>query len=154
MAISDIAIYEEGSGGEMALVSNDLATIQGLTNQFYLAFFGGNIEEDTTNESESKDQRFDWWGNVEVKEKFNSTFERTLRNVSLNSAGLKTLENSAKEDLKYLSDIATINVTASLVGVGKLQLLINYKEPERVEKKIKYIWDGTRLEIIITKDLI
>jgi hypothetical protein len=41
--IADITIFESGDGGDLALINDDLATIEGLTNQVYLAWFGGNF---------------------------------------------------------------------------------------------------------------
>ena len=148
MEIADISIYESGNGGDLALRANDIDIVRGFANQFYLALFGGNIEENTSERLTGQDQRNDWWGNNLIQEKFNSNFERELMNNPLNSGGIANLENSAKEDLKFMKAFGEVTVNASLIGIGKLQLEISLKEPSSRTTKVKYLWDGARKEII------
>ena len=146
----DVEIYESGSGGEFNLVNDDLETINGLTNQVYLALFGGNVEQSTSDDLNNLDQRFDWWGNgfLENENQFNSTFEKILSEVALNSSGLSKLKSAAKEDLKYLEDYADITINASITGLNRLELLINLDEPGNISTKIKFVWEGTKNELI------
>jgi phage gp46-like protein len=148
--IADVAIYEAGSGGEWILKNDDIDTISGLTNQVYLALFGGNIEQDTSDDLLDLDQRNDWWGNFLLKEEnqFNSTFERTLKTIALNSSGLSKLENAAKEDLQFLKEYADIEIDSQITGVNKMTLFVNVIEPNSQSTKLKFVWDGTRNEII------
>lgn len=148
--IADIAMYESGSGGELSLTNEDLTTIQGLTNQVYLALFGGNTEQSTSDDLNELDQRSDWWGNAYLSEEnqFNSDFERTIREVALTGEGLSRLEDAAKNDLKYLSDYADIEIEASKISLNRVQILVNLTEPDSRSTKIKFIWDGTRNELI------
>ena len=101
--IVDIMIFENGSGGDLNLKNDDIETISGLMNQVYLALFGGNLEQNTSDDLSELEERNDWWGNSLLKKEnqFNSNFERTLRTIPLNSSGLIKIENAAKEDLKY-----------------------------------------------------
>jgi len=153
MDVVDLMIYESGSGGDLNLKNDDLETVSGLTNQVYLALFGGNIEESTSDDLEDLDERNDWWGNYLLNEElqFNSSFERTLTTVTLNSGGISKLVNAAKKDLKYLEDYADITVEGSITGLNKFQLQVNLQEPDQSSTKIKFIWDGTKgtIETII-----
>lgn len=148
--ITDIGIYDNGNGGEINLVNNDIQTIKGLTNQVYLALFGGNIEQSTSEGLSELDQRYDWWGNqfIPDNQQFNSNFERTLSQVALNSSGLKTLREAAESDLQYLSDFADITVETSIISSRRLELSVTLAEPDRQSTKVKFIWDGMRNEII------
>ena len=148
--IADIAIYESGSGGEWNLVSDDLETISGLTNQVYLALFGGNIEQSTSEDLDQLDQRADWWGNslLNIEQQFNSSFERLINEIALTGEGLSKLEDAAKDDLKYLEKYAVINVSASVPSLGRLELVINLQEPDNISTRLKFIWDGTKNEVI------
>lgn len=148
--IADLMIYENGSGGELNLLNEDLETIQGLTNQVYLALFGGNIEQDTSDDLNELDQRLDWWGNsLLVKEnQFNSIFERTLKTTVLNSASIISLENAAKEDLKFLEEYTEIEIEAQITGVNKLDLYVTVTEPDQQSIKVKFVWDGTKQTVI------
>ena len=153
MDVVDLMIYESGSGGDLNLKNDDLETVSGLTNQVYLALFGGNIEENTSDDLEDLDERNDWWGNYLLNEElqFNSSFERTLTTVTINSGGISKLVNAAKKDLKYLEDYADITVEGSIVGLNKFQLQVSLQEPNQSSTKIKFIWDGTKgtIETII-----
>jgi phage gp46-like protein len=153
--IADITIYESGDGGDLNLVNDDLETIQGLTNQVYLALFGGNIEQVTSEDLEELEQRRDWWGNYLLNEdnQFNSTFERTLRETALNSAGLRTIVNAAREDLRFLEDYGDIGVVAQIVGVNRIVVTVTISEPDQQSVKLQIAWDGTRAEVITEKTI-
>lgn len=106
--MNDILIYESGNGGELQLISNDLATVDSLTNQVYLALFGGGDAN--------------WFGNADdININQNSTFEAVLKTVALNSAGLQILENAARADLSYLDNFS---VDCSLLAPNKLQISV------------------------------
>lgn len=145
--IQDILIYESGDGGEFALINEDIATVSSITNTIYLALFGGNVEQSTDNTIQEGDIRNDWWGN-NLDNMFNSTFEKTLSEVSLNSAGLKSLEEAAINDLLFLKDYAEVSVYVSIATTDSLSILIIYQEPDQQEKKIKFIWNQLKNEII------
>jgi phage gp46-like protein len=135
----DLMIYETGSGGELQSNDGYIKTVEGLTNQVYLALFGGNIEGE-------------WWGNSLQNEenKFVSTFENELRNVSLNSSGIAALENSAKKDLEFLKKYADIKIIGSIPGLAKFKLEVELTQPNDISEKIIFIWDGTKNELIET----
>jgi phage gp46-like protein len=147
--ISDIFIFESFNGGELELVNDDLKVSQGLHNQVYLALFGGNVEESTTENLNELDERSDFWGNeyLTPENQFNSEFEKALNQVALNSSGISKLESAAKKDLQYLSEIANIAIAGSLIGFNKFQLIVELQEPNSQSVKVKFIWDGTRKEL-------
>lgn len=151
--ITDIAINEYGSGGNLNLVNDDINTIKGLSNQVYLALFGGNIESSTSEDLNDLDQRSDWWGNslLSKENQFNSVFEKTINTISLNSAGLSKLIDAAKQDLKYLEAYAVIDISANIVSLNKIELLIKMTEPDNTSLRIKFIWDGQKSELIEQK---
>ena len=152
MAI-DLMIYESGSGGDLNLKNEDIETVKGLVTQVYLALFGGNIEENTSDSLEDLEQRNDWWGNdlLPVDNQFNSNFERALTSVALNSNGITILENAAKKDLKYLRQYADISISGSVVELNRFQLEVTLQEPNEQSVKLRFIWDGTRNELIESK---
>jgi phage gp46-like protein len=146
----DLMIYETGSGGDLNLKNDDLDTISGLTNQVYLAFFGGNKEQSTSDELNELEQRKDWWGNflMEPENQFNSELERTLDNVAINTEGISKIENAAKNDLQYLDEYADIEIEAFILSVAKVQIDVSLTEPNNNSTKLKFIWDGTKNELI------
>jgi phage gp46-like protein len=151
--IADIEIFETGGGGDLNLKAEDIATIKGLTNQVYLALFGGQYEQVTGEDLEQLDQRGDWWGNnlLNAEFQFNSTFERRLNEVVLNSSGLIDLENSAKEDLQFLREYADVEIDLLIDSYQKLTIFVDVIEPDKESVKIKFVWDGTKKEVIEQK---
>jgi len=148
--ITDIMIYESGSGGDISLKNDDIVTIAGLTNQVYLALFGGNIEQSTSEELDDLTIREDYWGNFyfEEENQFNSIYEKTLRTITLNTNGLSILKDAAESDLEYLKQYAEITISISIIGLNKVQLIVSLLEPNNISSRIKLVWDGTKNELI------
>ncbi len=123
----DLAVIEaNGNGGDLQLVGNDLALVFGVENMPYLGMFGGNVEESTVN-NVVRLQSFDWWGNNLLMPnnqsiQFNSVVERTLNNTPLTSAGRVIIENAIKTDLAFLSPLATITVTVTIVATDRINV--------------------------------
>jgi phage gp46-like protein len=150
MDVFDIGIFECGTGGDINIKSGDIEVIHGLTNQVYLALFGGNIEQNTEDVIEGTEERRDWWGNAYLarENQFNSNFERALMSQPLTSGGISRLEDAAKKDLKFLNNYADIIVSGSITAPGHFQLSVQLKYPGGNSTKIKFLWDGTQGEII------
>ncbi len=143
----DLAIIETLNGGDLQLVGKDLAIVRGNENQFYLAMFGGNIEQNTesvTTLAESED----FWANDllfpnQAALQFNSNTERTLNTTPLTSSGRIIIENAIKDDLKFLKAIGaditvsvtipsdnrvTVEITAKFTSGQTGVIIINYKK--------------------------
>jgi phage gp46-like protein len=147
--ILDIGIYETGTGGDINIVNDDIETIQSLANQVYLALFGGNVEQ-STSEIVQGSERLDYWGNeyLDIEQQFNSTFERALTQVALTSSGISKLEDAAKKDLKYLSNYADVSISGSIPDISKFRLEIILKQPSDESLKVVFVWDGNKNEVI------
>ena len=76
MEIKDILLYESGNGGDFNLKNNDIDVVVGLANMVFLCLFGGNIEENTTNETKLQSKRTDYWANELLDLNYNSNFEK------------------------------------------------------------------------------
>lgn len=137
--MTDIAIYESFDGGDLIFTGNDLQTTDGITNQCYLALFGGMAYNGS------------WFGNAIISDeenKLTSTTEKTLREVALNSSGILAVENSVKDDLAFLSEYADIEVEVTLETVNRVLIEVTLTEPDNSSTKVKFIWDGQRNEVI------
>ncbi len=147
---TDIMLYESGSGGEMLLKNDDIEAIHGLTNQVYLALFGGNIEQSTSEDLDLIQVREDYWGNnyFDDEFQFNSELEKTLMTVVLNTNGLSIIKDAVEKDLDYLKKYAEIDVDVSMIKVNFVEILIILHEPDNISTRIKLIWDGTKNELI------
>lgn len=155
--MGDLKIIETGDGGDAVLLENDLVIIDGFQNMPYLGMFGGNIEQSTTSdERETDEQAFDWWGNLllmndEQTLQFNSLLEKKLKEVSLTSGGRIDIVNTINEDLSFMSEFSGVTVSAALVSVDRIEINIKILEPDNLESnEFTYLWDSTESELTTT----
>lgn len=157
--MNDIVIYETGSGGDLQLLGNDIASTSGLFNMVYMAWFGGNPEASTTGNELESELRDDWFGNAllfenEKQVQFNSLLEKTLNETALDSSGRITIEEAAKKDLEFMKDIADVSVSVSILSDDRVSITARLKEPENIEvKEFQLIWDNLKNEVIIEKTI-
>lgn len=146
----DLKIIDEGNGGDLVFISNDLQLTAEVYNQPYLARFGGNLENSTTDEFKEGDIHGDWWGNdlmlSKPNEQFNSKFEAEMNRTSLNIAGRKSLEKTAKADIAYLAGFADVNTSVQLPSINKVRLIDNVVKGDNTS--FTYIWNDAKTEIL------
>lgn len=153
--MDDIALYETGSGGDLQLLGNDIASTSGLFNMVYMAWFGGNTEASTTGNELESELREDWFGNAllfdnEKEIQFNSVLEKTLNETALDSSGRITIEEAAKKDLEFMKDIADVTVSVSILSDDRVSITAKLKQPENIEEKeYQLIWDKLKDEVIV-----
>lgn len=159
MNTTDILLYETGSGGDFAIVNNDLLMGESLYQQIMLALFGGNIQASTKQFYLDTEERFDYWGNnliwKDIKTKqFNSETERTIRTIALNSSGRLTLIQAVEQDLNYLKSVADISIDVEILGVSKTRILINFSEKtNQQDKLLQLVYDNAKGEVIIEQTI-
>lgn len=157
MNTTDIHLFETGSGGDFAIVNNDLLMGESLYQQIYLALFGGNIEASTKPSYLASEERFDYWGNSliwkDVKTKqFNSETERTLRNVALNSSGRLSILQAVNNDLDYLKGVVDFTVEVGIESVSRISITVSFSEKTNQQDKVlQMVWSNSKNEVIITK---
>ena len=152
--MNDLALHETGNGGDIQLKGNDLVITGSIFNQVYMGLFGGNPSASTTGEELDTEQRLDWWANgllfedqPEIQQ--NSTLERTLKEVALNSSGRLKIEEAVKSNLEFLNEVADITVKTTVTDIDRIEITIFAKEPENIqEQAFIFIWDATKEEII------
>lgn len=157
MNTTDIQLFESGSGGDFAIVNNDLLMGESLYQQIFLALFGGNVEGSTKSSYLETEDRFDYWGNSlvwnEVKTKqFNSETERTIRNTALNSSGRMSILRAVNDDLAYLKGIVDFKVEIELLNSSRIKITVTFsKKSNQQDKVLQMVYDNAKNEIIIEK---
>lgn len=155
--MDDLSIYETGSGGDLEIKGNDIASSSGIFSMVYMAFFGGNPQANTTGNELDSELRGDWWGNAllfqdEPEIQFNSNLERALNETPLTSSGRIIIEQAAKKDLEFMKEFANISVSVSVISDDRVSIDVKIQEPENIqEKNFQFIWDNLESEIIIQK---
>ena len=155
----DLVLHETGNGGDLQLKVNDLDVSSSIFNQIYMALFGGDPAASTTGEELLTEQRQDWWANSLVYQDLpelqqNSRLEQVLNEVALNSSGRLQIEEAAKNDLKFLKEVAEISVSTRITDVDRVEIRILAQEPDNVqEQEFIFIWDATKQEVIVLETI-
>jgi hypothetical protein len=128
----DVFIYETGDGGDINILRDDIQKSFCSYNQIYLALWGGNIRQNTTENLATVIKREDWWGNWLMNEsnQFNSNTERAIDNIVLNSAGIIDIENAVEKDLEFLQDYYDVNIFVSIEDYNRLRISVILEQPE------------------------
>jgi len=157
--MTDLALYETGDGGDAVLLSNDVELTSAIFNMVYLAFFGGNPGAPTTGNENEGELRADWWGNAllfnnDESIQFNSSLEHALDTTALTSAGRVAIEEAAKKDLEFISELANVEVSVVIDSDNKVSIFVTLIEPSNLEEKsYQIIWDATKKEVIEVKEI-
>ena len=157
MITKDINLHESGSGGEIAIVSNDLLFGESLYTQVYLALFGGNIEASTRGDELVSEVRNDYWANPlffadnQVRQ-LNSETERTITNLVLNSSGRLKLLQAVENDLSYLSSLVNYSVDVQFLDFNKVLISVKFTEKgSQEDRQLQLVWNNAKNELIINK---
>jgi len=159
METKDIMLYQTGSGGDMAILNNDLVLGDVLFQQVHLALFGGNLKANTESSYIGTEERFDYWGNSLIwrdsrPEQFNSNTERTLRNVVLNSSGRLAILQAVNTDLEAIKGFANFTASVSLLGINSVKITIELSGKTNTESKtLEVIFDNSKNELILQQKI-
>ena len=157
MNTTDISLFETGSGGDFAVIDNDLLMGESLYQQIYIALFGGNIEASTKSVYLDSEERFDYWGNTliwkdEKTKQFNSETERAIQNNALNSSGRLNILQAVNVDLEYLKTIINFEADVSILSRDNLRITVSFTEKTNQQNKaLQLIYDNAKKEVIIEK---
>lgn len=140
----DLALVETGNGGDIVMNGNVLEMVYGVENMPYLACFGGNVGY-PEKEYKEGEQRMSWWGNSlfftqSKPQQITSLLEDKLRNTTLNSQGRVEIEQTMKEDLRFMLDfVDSIEVTASIVSDNHIRILLKvFLGTDTIVKIVEY----------------
>lgn len=158
MITQDILIYEAGSGGELSVQGDDIALVEYLYNQVYLAAFGGNVEASTLGNEPGGTIREDWWANAllfpnDPGSQFNSQTELAIQQNALNSSGRVAIQRAFDADLQYLKSIANISTNVVILATNKVQLSATLSQPNNRDVTVSFIWNNASGELITNKSI-
>lgn len=123
--MTDILLYQSIDDGEINVLNGVMETTDGLETAVYLALFGGNEEDDG-----SQDNPFNWWGNFDEPDptkRYRSETQYILRSLPLSLNNLKRIGKAAERDLKFLisTDVAkSIEVIVGMPGLNKISISV------------------------------
>lgn len=140
-------IYEDGNGGQLTIINNDVATTDSLLMMAYIAMFGGNREASTTSTTTEGELNLDWWGNDREENSstwINSETEKTLIGIQLNSSSIETIKQAILTDLDFMDAYGDLSVAVSITDVNTVKMHITLNQGDN----LSLIWDSTKNEVI------
>ena len=155
MSTKDINLFEGGSGGEMRILNSDLLLTETIYQTIYLALYGGNVEQDTTEDESDLEENFDYWGNQlfysnNPDKWFNSQTERVLSTVALNGEGRRLIEDAVNADLQFLNNVVNFEVEVSISSNNRAEIAIFISEfQNQSDRQLKMVWENSKNELII-----
>lgn len=140
----DLALVETGNGGDLVMNGNILEMVYGVENMPYIACFGGNVGH-PEKEYKAGEQRFSWWGNSlffaqSKAQQISSLLEDKLINTALNSSGRIEIEQTMKEDLRFMLDfVDSVEVDATIISDDQLRIVLKvFLATEIIVKVVEY----------------
>jgi len=121
----DVLLYQTFDDGDVLYKNGDLTYDQTYATASYLSLFGGNKEDEG-----SQDSKNQFWGNSLVKDtasKYRSETQHLLQDTPLNTANLLAFEEVAKRDLNWLIEenlAKKLEVSASIPSLNRVLLTI------------------------------
>lgn len=129
----DARFTETGNGGDLTLITNDIAVVFGVENMPYLAMFGGASHW-------ANDLLFTGPGQA-----FVAQTETALMANALSSQGRANIEQAIKNDLQFLLDeFPGTKLTVSVAIVSDIRIDINILLNGQ---QINYLWNPKKYEL-------
>lgn len=150
----NISLYDTNTAGDVEFIGNDIQISGSFWTMVYVALFGGNPDGNTQDKKLEGEINTDYWANNllypnNLDKQINSRLEKLLKTISLSSNNLTKIERVAKDDLKYLEYLGTIEVEASILDTDKLKLYIYITQGENVIADAEIIWENSKKENIL-----
>lgn len=127
----DLLLIETLNGGDLYYEARDLSMAENVESMIYMGWFGGNPGF-PTRFPDVDEESLDYWGNPlfmndNPDQQFNSQLEYVLRTTPLTSNGRVLIESAAKQDLEFLNNYGTFELTVEIVSDDHIKIGISVK---------------------------
>ena len=122
----DVSLFQTDDGGEITVEGGIVAMSGGLETAAYLSMFGGNEDDDG-----SQDSSQGWWANLDepdTAKRYRSETQHLLQALAATTGNLIRIQDAAIRDLAwFLSEkvASSVGVVASIPGINRLKLTID-----------------------------
>lgn len=124
--MTDVRLYHDDDGGEIAFVNGSAVMADGLESAVYLSLFGGNEDDSGT----QADDRKQWWGNLsetDAARKLRSETQHLLRSLPAVPFNLRRLTEAVERDLAWMkSSLASqVSVLVTIPGLNRVSIAVS-----------------------------
>lgn len=123
--MSDVRLFQTDDGGEINVDNGIVELGPGLGTAAYLSLFGGNEDDDGSQESPRS-----WWGNLgeeRPERTYRSETQYLLRSIPATSGNLRRIEDAANRDLAWMLDTGVaseVSASASVIGLNRVRIAV------------------------------
>lgn len=136
----DVLLFNTPDHGDIEVIDGVVTMSGGLETAAYLALFGGNIDDNGTDSTKSKQ----WWGNLsetEPEKTYRSETQALLKSLPVISGNLRRIETTVVRDLEFFIKIgaaSSVNCVATIPGLNKIKIAVTITI-EGVETTFEFI---------------
>ena len=122
----DVHLFHTPDGGDIELEGGQISLSPGIETMIYLSLFGGNSEDDGT-----QDNPVAWWGNVDETIESRKLISRTqhiIDGLPASPANLLKINEAIRQDLKPMLEeriISDLDVQSRIPETKKIALTIS-----------------------------
>jgi len=121
----DVALFQTNDDGDISVENGIVKMNSGLETMAYLCLFGGNQDDDG-----SQDSMLGWWGNaeeVDPSKKMVSETQNIIDGLPATSNNILRLEKAAERDLQVFLDekiASSVSVSAVMVSAKRVEIVV------------------------------
>ncbi len=134
----DAHLFQTDNDGDISVTDGIVEMVGGLQNLAYLCLFGGNEDDDG-----SQDSQRGYWGNLletDIDFKLISKTQFLLRSIPAISANLLRIEDAANSDLAVFLNkniASSVEVAVSIPALNRIKIVVNI-EAQGVESQFEF----------------
>lgn len=123
--MTDVLLYQTNDGGDITVTNGVAALSGGLETCVYLCLFGGNEDDDG-----SQDSPNNWWGNIgeiDPIRHYRSLTQYLLRSIPFSTGNLLRIKDAVVKDLSgFLSEgvASSVDVRVTIPGLNKIRISV------------------------------
>lgn len=117
--MTDVQIFQSQDGGDIKLDGGRIVTDDGIVSALYLSMFGGEMDDDGSSATESKQ----WWGNLiegEPTRRYRSKTQSVLRSMPATTGNLRKVEDAVASDLAWVVETGLGTYAAGRARIPKV----------------------------------
>jgi hypothetical protein len=133
----DVLLFQTKDDGEINITDGLIEMSSGLETAAYLSLFGGNEDDDGSDEN-----THNWWGNLsetEPEAQYRSQTQHLLQSLPATTGNLLRIQDAAEKDLAWLS--SSVSVVVTMPGLNKVKLTIQI---DQVQLEFEENWRASR----------
>lgn len=121
----DVRLTQTSGAGEIVVVGGVVEMTAGLETSAYLSLFGGNDDDDGTQES-----NLQWWGNtdeLDPAKKYRAETQFLINGLPTTSANLLLIEQAANRDLGWMLTegvASSVDIVATIPTLNRLDITV------------------------------